>query len=248
MPHHIGDIRTSGSAAIITGDPDRVPALAEAVGSPSLTWSKRGFVCTETNRDRETVLIAATGIGGPATAIVAEELWQLGIRQIIRVGTCGAMQPHVRAGSLVVSTGAVRDEGTSHQYLPSSVPAVPHPDLLASLVAEARVRGVTHHVGLTHSKDAYYAEHPDGLPLCSEWEAKWAVLRSIGVLATEMEAAALFAVATVRRFQSAAVFVPVDHTVSAAEVFRALRDAAVIAVTSALAVERAAASSQEVNA
>jgi uridine phosphorylase len=240
MPHHLGDIQTSARLAIVTGDPDRIPALADAFGSPGSTWSKRGFVCTETYRDSEPVLIAATGIGGPATAIVAEELWQLGVQQVIRVGTCGAMQPHVLAGSLVVSTGAVRDEGTSHQYLPPSVPAVPDPDLLAGLIAEARARGATHHVGLTHSKDAYYAERPEGLPLRSEWESKWAVLRSIGVLATEMEAAALFAVATVRRFQSAAMFVPVDRTISATEVLSALRDAAAIAITSALKVKQAA--------
>lgn len=241
VPHHLGDIQTGARVALITGDPDRVAALADAVGSPKSTWLKRGFVCSETCRDGDPVLIAGTGIGGPATAIVAEELWQLGARQIIRVGTCGAMQPHVRAGSLVVSTGAVRDEGTSHQYLPSCVPAIPDPDLLASLVTEVRARGTTHHVGLTHSKDAYYAEWPEGLPLRSEWEAKWAVLREIGVLATEMEAAALFAVATVRRFQAAAILVPVDHTISAADALISLKDAAAIAVAGALAVKPTAA-------
>jgi uridine phosphorylase len=241
VPHHLGDIESSARTAVITGDPDRVAALADAVGRPKSTWSKRGFVCTETNHDGDPVLIAATGIGGPATAIVAEELWQVGARQVIRVGTCGAMQSHVRAGSLVISTGAVRDEGTSHQYLPSSVPALPDSDLLAGLVMEARARGVTHHVGLTHCKDAYYAERPEGLPLRGEWETKWAVLRSIGVLATEMEAAALFAVATVRGFQAAAIFVPIDRTISAADLLSALKDAAVIAVASALAVKATAA-------
>jgi len=237
VPHHLGDIQTSARVAVITGDPDRVAALADAIGRPKSTWSKRGFVCTEINHDGDSVLIVATGIGGPATAIVAEELWQVGARQIIRVGTCGAMQPHVRAGNLVISTGSVRDEGTSHQYLPPSVPAIPDYNLLATLIAEARASGATHHVGLTHSKDAYYAERPEGLPLRGEWETKWAMLRSIGVLATEMEAAALFAVAAVRGFQAAAIFVSVDRTISAADVLSALKGAAVIAVASALAVK-----------
>jgi uridine phosphorylase len=241
MPHHLGDVSTSARAAIVTGDPDRVPALAEALGTPATTWSRRGFVCTETSQNGERVLIASTGIGGPATAIAAEELWQVGIRQIIRVGTCGAMQPQVRPGSLVVSSGAIRDDGTSHQYLPPSVPAVPDSALLASLVAEAKARGIAHHVGLTHTKDAYYAERPEGLPLRGEWEAKWAMLRSIGVLATEMEAATLFAVATVRRFQAAALLVPVDRTISAADVLSSLRAAALIASVGALAIGETAA-------
>ena len=245
MPHHLGDIQTSARVALITGDPDRVAALADALGPAKSTWSKRGFVCTEAYRGGDPVLIAGTGIGGPATAIVAEELWQLGVRQVIRVGTCGGMQPHVRVGSLVVSTGAVRDEGTSHQYLPPTVPAIPDPDLLASLVTEVRARGTTHHVGLTHSKDAYYAERPEGLPLRNEWEAKWAVLRAVGVLATEMEAAALFAVATVRRFQAAAILVPVDRTISASDVLSALRDATTIAVAGALAVKPTACTVEE---
>jgi len=129
----------------------------------------------------------------------------------------------------------VRDEGTSHQYLPASVPAVPDPALLACILAEARRVGAPYHVGLTHCKDAYYVERPEGLPLSDEWKAKWAMLRSIGILATEMEAAALFAVATARRLQAAALFVPVDSTISTSQVLKVLGVATGVAVRGALA-------------
>lgn len=234
MTHHLGDLKTEARSAILTGDPDRVPALAAELGGAGTPWRRRGYVCVEADHGGEPVLVASTGIGGPTTAIVAEELWQLGIRTMIRVGTCGAMQKPVRPGHLVVSCGAVRDEGTSQQYLPMSVPAVPDPGLLGALSAAAARTGRPSHVGLTHCKDAYYAEKPDGLPLAGEWSARWAMLRSIGVLATEMEAATLFAVAAVRGFRAAAVLVPVDDTITPDDLLVALRAAARAAAEAAV--------------
>jgi uridine phosphorylase len=233
---HLGDVTTAAHTCIITGDPDRVPALAHALGVTGPTWRRRGYVCVEAQYADEPVLVASTGIGGPTTAIVVEELWRLGVRQVIRVGTCGSMQPRVRPGEIVISCGAVRDEGTSVQYLPLSVPAVPDPVLLAEIVAAARRSGGRFHIGLTHCKDAYYAERPDGLPLAAQWTATWAMLRSVGVLATEMETAALFAVATVRGLQAAALLVAVDDTLSPDGTLASLQAAARVAVEGALAI------------
>ncbi|MBC8092560.1 MAG: uridine phosphorylase [Pseudonocardia sp.] len=236
MPHHLGDLKIRARTAVVTGNPDRVADLADALGPCALPWSRRGYVCIEAEHPTGPVLVASGGIGGPTTAILVEELWQLGVRQIVRVGTCGSMQPWVRAGDLVISCGAVRDEGTSGQYLPASVPAVPDPEMLASIAEAARRAGVRHHVGLTHSKDAYYAEMPDDLPLAAAWRERWAALRMVGVLGTEMEAAALFAVATVRRFRAAGIFVPTDDALSAADAIDALRTATDLAVIAAAAV------------
>ncbi len=238
MTHHLGDLKITAETAVITGNPDRVVDLADALGPGSTPWSQRGYLCVEAEHATGPVLVASGGIGGPTTAILVEELWQLGVRQIVRVGTCGSMHAHVRPGDLVVSCGAVRDEGTSGQYLPASVPALPDPDLLTNIVAAVRRAGVRHHVGITHCKDAYYAEQPDGLPLAEEWRQRWAALRAMGVLATEMEAAALFAVATVRRFRAAAVLVPTDDTLSAQDAMRSLRTATRLAVEAAAEVRR----------
>jgi uridine phosphorylase len=233
MAYHLGDLRTSARTAVITGDPDRVPTLASELGAAGSPHVNRGYVCIEVERNDEPVLVASSGIGGPSTAIVVEELSQLGLRQIIRVGTCGALHGDVRAGDVVISSGAVRDEGTSAQYLPLSIPTVPAPDLLAGILTAARAMDVRYHIGLTHSKDAYYAEQPDGLPLADEWRARWSMLRAVGVLATEMEAAALFAVATVRRLQAAALFVPVDETISRDSALASLCIAAAVGVMGA---------------
>jgi uridine phosphorylase len=190
-------------------------------------------VSAEVSYAGEPVLITSTGIGGPATAIVAEELCQLGITQIVRVGTCGSMQRRVRPGHLVISSGSVRDEGTSRQYLPLEVPAVPDPMLLVGLIQAAAKTGVPFHVGVTHCKDAYYVERPFSLPLAHEWSARWVALRSMGVLATEMEAAALFAVGVVRGTQAGAVLVPTDGTISRDQALSALQTAARVAVDGA---------------
>jgi uridine phosphorylase len=237
MTQHLGEVKTTARTAIVTGDPDRVPHLVEAVGAATATWSKRGYVCSEVDVDGLPLLIAGTGIGGPSTAIAVEELAQLGVEQVIRVGTCGSMQSAVHAGELVISSGSVRDDGTSHHYLPASVPAVPDHRLLSSLVATAAAMAVTHHVGITHCKDAYYVERPEGLPLEDQWIARWRVLRSIGVLATEMEAAALFAVATARRLRAAAIFVPVDRSLTTQQVLASLQQATQVAVRGALAAD-----------
>ncbi|MEV6927399.1 nucleoside phosphorylase [Dactylosporangium sp. NPDC051485] len=233
--HHLGDITTDAQTALITGDPDRVPLLAEDLGTVKTTWTKRGYVCAEVWTADEPILVCSTGIGGPTTAIVVEELAQLGVSRLIRVGTCGSMQAKVRAGHIVISSGAVRDEGTSHQYLPPEYPAVPSFALLRAVADAAEAEGAPHHVGITHCKDAYYAEKPDGFPRADDWRKRWAELRSAGVLATEMEAAVLFAVAAVRGPLAAALFVAVDSTLSPDETLASLRTAARVAARGAAA-------------
>lgn len=236
MLHHLGELSSAAVTAVLTGDPDRVPALAEAAGKPGRTWTKRGYVCVEVGLDDGPVLVCSTGVGGPTTAIVAEELQQLGVPQLIRVGTCGSMQEAVRADDLVISTGSVRDEGTSHAYLPPEFPAVPGFALTAALVDRARSENIAVHTGLTHCKDAYYAEKPSGFPLAEHWRERWSTLKGAGVLATEMEAAPLFAVASVRRTRAAAMFVPVDDSTTPKRTLDALRTAVRIACRAAQVV------------
>jgi uridine phosphorylase len=238
MTHHLGDVQTSATTAIVTGDPDRVPTLAAAAGSVLAMWSRRGYVGAEVDAGADRVIVCSTGIGGPTAAIVVEELAQLGVRQIVRVGTCGSMQPQVRAGDFVVATASVRDDGTSGQYLPVAFPAVGDPELLAAIESSLRDRGNTCHVGVTHSKDAYYAESASGMPMASWWEQRWAMLRAAGVLATEMEIATLYVVAMVRGLRAAAVVVPVDESLGPEQTLAALAEATSAVVGAAIRADR----------
>jgi uridine phosphorylase len=227
--HHLGAIDTTAEQALLTGDPDRVDLLVDALGKESERWARRGYVCAEAETDAGPVLICSTGIGGPSAAIAIEELGQLGVSRFVRVGTCGSLQQHVGAGDLVLSTACVRDEGTSRQYLPASYPAAASFGLLRSMAEHAAMLGVRHHIGVTHAKDAYYAEDPQGQIMSTEWHPRWAALRAAGVLATEMEAAALFAIATVRDWRAAAVYVAVEDHLTPGERNGSLRAAARIA-------------------
>lgn len=206
-----------------TGDPDRIEVLAAAVGPIAARWSRRGYLVVEVTDGQGPLLVASTGIGGASAAIVVEELGRLGVRTFVRVGTCGSMQTSVRAGDLVLSTGAVRDDGASHAYLAPEVPAVPTFGLARAVVDEAERRGVRLHVGVTHCKDAYYAERADGFPRAPQWRDRWVELKAAGVLATEMEAAAVFAVAAARSWSAAAMFVAVDDSLDETKLREALQ-------------------------
>jgi uridine phosphorylase len=240
MPHHLGDVRSDASIAIITGDPDRVPRLAAAVGHEAGRWERRGFLGIEVNAEQAPVLICSTGIGGPSTAIVVEELAELGVGTVVRVGTCGSLQRHVVAGDLVLSSGSVRDDGASAHYLPLAFPAVPDFALLAAVDAAAREGGYCCHMGITHCKDAYYSEDPARMPMPERWRDRWAMLRAAGVLATEMEAAALFVVAAVRGIRAAAVVMAVDDSLDADVATATLQHAARASVVGACAIARPA--------
>ena len=213
MPDHIGLSATHARSAILTGDPTRVPWMAEAWGGAVVSeGDRRGFRYVEMTD----VVVMGTGIGAPATAIVAEELIELGIENLVRIGSCGAISAQVMPGDLVLSTGAVRDEGTSRTYLPPEVPALPDFGLLTELVGAARHEVIPFHIGLTHCKDAYYSEDPARALDEEETRLRWSVLARVGVLATEMEAAALFAVAGIRGARAGAILVSVGADVEKA--------------------------------
>lgn len=210
MPEHIGVATTDARLAILTGDPTRVGWLSECWGSTVVsTGDRRGFRYVE----MDDAVVLGTGIGAPSMAIVAEELIEIGVERLFRIGTCGALTASIRPGDLVIPSAVVRDDGTSAAYLADGVPAVPDGVLLAELVGASRRSSAPWHVGVTHCKDAYYAEKADRTASPASTEARWDALRRSGVLATEMETAALFAVAQARGAQAAAIFVNVGSDV-----------------------------------
>ena len=101
--------------AILPGDPGRVERIATLLDEPRFFHQNREYTTWLGKLEGENVLVMSTGMGGPSTAIGVEELCQTGVTTFIRVGTCGGMQLDVVGGDLVVATGAVRMEGTSHR-------------------------------------------------------------------------------------------------------------------------------------
>jgi uridine phosphorylase len=187
-----GDI---GEIVLLPGDPARAVAIAEHLDHARHVASSREFTtytgCVQGRR----VSVTSTGIGGPSAAIAVEELVQLGARTFIRIGTCGAMHRDAHVGDLVIATGAVRDEGTSRQYAPVEYPAVASHEVVAALRAAATGHGFTHHLGVVHSTDSFYGQHePERMPVGDELAHRQQTYRSLGVLCSEMETAAVLIV------------------------------------------------------
>ena len=132
------------------------------------------------------VSVQTSGIGTPSFSIVMEELLMLGATRFIRAGTCGGVARGLRTGDIVIGTAAVPADGATRTYLHGD-PYAPVADfeLTRALVDAARARGVEPNPGLIQSVDVFY--NPD-----SDYAAK---MRSRGVIAVEMEAAALFTLA-----------------------------------------------------
>ena len=110
--------------AILPGDPGRVPRIASYLNNPIHIKTNREYTSYLGELDGEQVLVMSTGMGGPSTAIAIEELNLLGIKYLIRVGTSGGMQLNVDAGDIVIAQAAIRQEGTSKEYVPVEFPAV----------------------------------------------------------------------------------------------------------------------------
>lgn len=208
----------SAPYVITPGDPGRVPEIASYLEGAVEVASNREYRTYRGRYRGVDVSVTSTGIGGPSAAIAFEELIRVGAHTFIRVGTSGSLQPDVRLGDLVVAQGAIRDEGTTAQYSPLAWPACASFEVTQALVEATQaqrerseqVRAT--HVGVVHSKDAFYAEEPQGLATYAEWQAKWSAWRRMGALCTEMEAAALFCVAQLRRARAGAVLSVVGET------------------------------------
>ncbi len=184
---------------LLPGDPDRARIIAEKFfDEPEEIARNREYWSFRGKYKGVPVAVCSTGIGCPSAAIAIEELIKVGCRVFIRVGTAGAINPEVRAGELVIFTGSVRNDGTSKQYVPIEFPAVADFEVVTALKTAAESRGLNYHIGIGHSKDAFYSEYSAYMTDPVGTKQKWDTLRKSGVLATEMEAASLFVIGQLR--------------------------------------------------
>lgn len=193
---------------LMPGDPERVPRIARYWDKSWQVASHREYVTYSGYYKGVFISATSTGIGGPATAIAVEELARVGADTFIRVGTTGALTREIRLGDLVISTGAVRMDGTSRHYVIPEYPAVASYDVILALMEAAEELGVRYHVGLTASSDSFYVgqERPGFkgyLPPFQKGLIEF--LRSIRVLNFEMEAATIFTLANIYGLRAGAV-------------------------------------------
>ena len=196
-----------GKYCILPGDPGRCEAIARHFDDPVHVQTNREYTTYTGTLLGEKVSVCSTGIGGPSAVIALEELHAIGADTFVRTGTCGGIKLEVQSDDVVVATGAVRMEGTSREYAPMEWPAVPDFTVTQALVQAAQNLGKPWHAGVVQCKDSFYGQHsPARMPVSYELEQKWEAWKRLGVLASEMESAALFAVAAARGVRCGSVF------------------------------------------
>jgi uridine phosphorylase len=201
-----------------------VPRIAAGWKQTREVCNRREYRIVTGESDGVPMSAASTGIGAPSTAILLEELAKLGVHTLMRVGNSGGLSPRLDLGDLVISTGAVRDDGTSRSYVIPEYPAVADYRVVSALVDAARESGARWHAGITWSLDAFYARNAVATPggglgsmsFGGYWtgaqEERIRDLRSAGVLNCEMEAGVLLTLAGLFGLRAGAVCVVSDRT------------------------------------
>ena len=145
------------TVAIVPGAPERVERIAHLLENPKFLAATREFTSWLGYINGKAVVVCSTGIGGPSVSIAVEELAQLGVRTFLRIGTTGAIQPHINVGDLLVTTGAVRLDGASQHFAPLEYPAVADFACTTALYQAAKQDSANRvHVGITASSDTFY--------------------------------------------------------------------------------------------
>ena len=167
---------------LLPGDPARAGRISATMDEATLIAENREYVVYTGTTNGVAVSVCSTGIGGPSSAIVLDELTRVGADVFIRVGSAGGRREDIPIGTPIVITAAYRGDGSSKAYLPVEFPAVADLDVTNALVNAARERGHDYRVGIGFTRDVYYIQDQ---PLNER-------LREAGVMAAEMEAATLF--------------------------------------------------------
>src|SRR6201994_550869 len=206
MPIHVrAEPGEYAEAVLLPGDPLRAKYIAETYfDSPVQRNSERGLLGYTGTWNGKPVSVQGTGMGCPGATIVFEELIQLGCKKLIRVGTCGGLQPHHQLGDLIVALTAVPADSTA-MHLVNNEPHCPTASwsLIHGAVHVAEHSEQKLHVGPIVSSDLFYN------PSEGQYE-RWS---SRGVLAVEMEASALFTVGALRGVESACLLTVSDIVV-----------------------------------
>ena len=179
----------------VPGDPTRAKKIAAAFEDPKFVTDSRGYLVFSGHYRDVFMTVCATNMGGPTVAIALEELAHMGAGTFIRVGSCGAVQPNLGPGDIVISTGAVRLGGTGNSYLPLHYPAVPTFQVTRAMVDAAAQLNVPVHLGIGAAGDAFYAP--------KEGRAEMA---KAGVMSIEMESDTLYIVGQFRGWRTGALF------------------------------------------
>jgi DeoD family purine-nucleoside phosphorylase len=206
MPIHLRAQRGDyAEACLLPGDPNRARLIADRFLDDAVEVNgERGLLGYTGTANGARISVQTTGMGSPSAAIVLEELIELGVKRVLRIGTCGSLQPDLGHGDLVLALSAVPNEATTAAYT-GGEPHAPTADwdLLHGVVHAAKEIGERPRVGPVVSTDVFY--DPD-----EEQHRRWS---QRGLLAVEMEAATLFTIASLRGIQAGCLLAVSDTVI-----------------------------------
>lgn len=227
QPHLLCGKNDIGQAVLLPGDPARATLIAKKyLVDGKLAAKNREFVTYTGFYKGIKVSVTSTGIGSPSTAIAVEELINLGAKVLIRVGTCGgALKKEIKAGSIIIPTAAIREEGTTKEYLPPEFPAVADYRVVTALEESAREKKFPYFVGINRTHDAFYGQAKNvknwGSPYLDPRMKNW----KYPLLSSEMECAPVFLISFIRGIMAGAVLAvnytpePLDEIVKGVKKF-----------------------------
>ena len=192
QPHTLltTDIRTD--RAIIMGDPARADVCAGMLENAKLLNFNREYKTFLGCYKGKKILVMSTGIGAPSAGIGVEELHNVGVKYVIRVGSAGAMQAGIKIGDLIIAEGAVRDDGLSKKYVPEIYPAVPSIKLLT--LAKKYAPDAVY--GIIRSHDGFYMD--DNAETEKFWSQK-------GIVGADMESGILMVIGRQRKMETLSI-------------------------------------------
>ena len=207
---------------LLPGDPKRVPIVASY-------WDEAHFVAD--NREHVTytgvykgvpISCTSTGMGCPSTAIAMEELARCGVKNFIRIGTCGTFQDYVKKGDLQIFDSACRYDGCSKAYAPLEYPAVASHEVVEACIQAAKELEKRYHVGTTRTQDTFYANYPEpGSSFNNFWQSRWKEfypdLKRLNVLGGEMETSIVLVLTRIWGLRGGAVAVTLDNIIQSQE-------------------------------
>lgn len=179
-------------SAIIMGDPARVDTIAKLMVNAKVWAFNREYKSVIGTYKEKRILAISTGIGAPSTGIGIEELNNVGIKKIIRVGSAGAMQKNIGLGELIIAEGVVRDDGLSKKYVPEIYPAVPSYSLL-NLAHKYAPKAI---YGIVRSHDGFYVDDNDKI------EQFWS---EQGIVGSDMESGILMIIGRKRHMETLSI-------------------------------------------
>lgn len=196
MPHILLDENMIAPYALLPGDPARLDRIAVHLEQVEELAYNREFRSLRGFYKGVRVMAVSTGLGGPSTAVAVEELSRLGVSHMIRIGSCGALQKGIHVGDLILVNGTVRNDGTSRTYIEDGYPAVADFILLQACRDAAACIHAPYHIGIARTHDSFYTDEKD--EIYAYWKKK-------GIIASDMETAALYVAGSLRGVNCASI-------------------------------------------